>query len=92
MKPLLRKIFFWDAPAKGAFFGLTLLMTLLTIGLGTGCVSTIDAGKNPGVGLFTLVSTPIMMPFAGCIKGVDDAWRGLSFWQLTPMWKEKEEF
>lgn len=47
MKPLLRKIFFWDAPAQGAFFGLTLLMTLLTIGLGTGCVSTTDAGKNP---------------------------------------------
>ena len=47
MKRLLRKIFFWDAPAQGAFFGLTLLMTLLTIGLGTGCVSTTDAGKNP---------------------------------------------
>ncbi|MCR4573968.1 MAG: hypothetical protein K5787_09390, partial [Lentisphaeria bacterium] len=28
MKPLLRKIFFWDAPAKGAFFGLTLLIVL----------------------------------------------------------------
>ena len=26
MKPLLRKIFFWDAPAQGAFFGLTLLL------------------------------------------------------------------
>jgi hypothetical protein len=25
MKPLLRKIFFWDAPAQGAFFGLTTL-------------------------------------------------------------------
>ena len=47
MKHLLHKIFFWDAPAQGAFFGLTLLMTLLTIGLGTGCVSTTDAGKNP---------------------------------------------
>ena len=36
MKPLLRKIFFWDEPAQGAFFGLTLLVTLprffLTIG------------------------------------------------------------
>ena len=31
MKPLLRKIFFWDAPAQGAFFGLTLLLTLLII-------------------------------------------------------------
>ena len=31
MKPLLRKIFFWDAPAKSAFFGLTLLLTLLII-------------------------------------------------------------
>ena len=28
MKRLLRKIFFWDEPAKGAFFGLTLLFTL----------------------------------------------------------------
>ena len=28
MKHLLRKIFFWDAPAQGAFFGLTLLFTL----------------------------------------------------------------
>ena len=28
MKPLLRKIFFWDAPAQGAFFGLTLLLFL----------------------------------------------------------------
>jgi hypothetical protein len=37
MKPLLRKIFFWDAPARGAFFGLTLLM--LCILLLTGCVS-----------------------------------------------------
>ncbi|MCR4572331.1 MAG: hypothetical protein K5787_01040 [Lentisphaeria bacterium] len=46
MKPLLRKIFFWDAPAQGAFFGLTPLMTLLTIGLGTGCVSTTEAGKR----------------------------------------------
>ncbi|MBP5640734.1 MAG: hypothetical protein J6X55_14735 [Victivallales bacterium] len=27
MKPHLRKIFFWDAPAQGAFFGLTLLLT-----------------------------------------------------------------
>ena len=35
MKPLLRKIFFWDAPAQGAFFGLTLLCLLLL----TGCVS-----------------------------------------------------
>ena len=26
MKPLLRKIFFWDEPAQGAFFGLTLLL------------------------------------------------------------------
>ena len=25
MKPLLRKIFFWDDPVQGAFFGLTLL-------------------------------------------------------------------
>ncbi|MBR4902020.1 MAG: hypothetical protein IKZ46_13875 [Victivallales bacterium] len=29
MKPLLRKLFFWDAPAQGAFFGLTLLPTLV---------------------------------------------------------------
>ena len=28
MKPLLRKIFFWDEPAKGAFFALTLLFIL----------------------------------------------------------------
>ena len=28
MKHLLRKIFFWDAPAQGAFFGLTLLIVL----------------------------------------------------------------
>ena len=28
MKPLLRKIFFWDEPAQGAFFGLTLLIVL----------------------------------------------------------------
>jgi len=28
MKPLLRKLFFWDAPAKGAFFSLTLLIVL----------------------------------------------------------------
>ena len=28
MKPLLRKIFFWDAPAQGAFFALTLLIVL----------------------------------------------------------------
>ena len=28
MKPLLRKIFFWDAPAQGEFFALTLLFTL----------------------------------------------------------------
>ncbi|MBQ7650223.1 MAG: hypothetical protein IJS15_04645, partial [Victivallales bacterium] len=28
MKRLLRKIVFWDEPAKGAFFGLTLLFTL----------------------------------------------------------------
>ena len=28
MKPLLRKLFFWDAPAQGAFFGLTLLIIL----------------------------------------------------------------
>ena len=28
MKHLLRKIFFWDAPAQGAFFGVTLLLTL----------------------------------------------------------------
>ena len=28
MIPLLRKIFFWDEPAQGAFFGLTLLIVL----------------------------------------------------------------
>ena len=28
MRHFLRKIFFWDAPAQGAFFGLTLLFTL----------------------------------------------------------------
>ena len=28
MKNLLRKLFFWDAPAQGAFFGLTLLAVL----------------------------------------------------------------
>ena len=28
MKPLLRKIFFWDEPAQGAFFALTLLIVL----------------------------------------------------------------
>lgn len=50
------------------------------------------ASGKPGAGIVSMVMTPIMMPFAGCIKGVDDAWRGLSFWQLTPMWKEKEEF
>ena len=37
MKPLLRKIFYWDVPAQGAFFGLTLL--LLCLLLLTGCVS-----------------------------------------------------
>ena len=37
MKPLLRKIFFWDEPAQGAFFGLTSF--LLCILLLTGCVS-----------------------------------------------------
>ena len=37
MKHLLRRLFFWDAPAKGAFFGLTLL--LLCILFLTGCVS-----------------------------------------------------
>ena len=90
MKHLLRKLFFWDAPAQGAMFGLTLLMTLLTIGLGTGCVSTTDAGKNPGVGLFTLVSTPIVMPVVGCMAGVDDAWRGRPFWTLKPpAWREE---
>jgi hypothetical protein len=31
MKHLLRKIFFWDEPAQGAFFALTLLLTLLII-------------------------------------------------------------
>ena len=38
MKHLLRKLFFWDEPAKGAFFGLTLLIILprllLTLGFG----------------------------------------------------------
>lgn len=28
MKDILRKIFFWDVPAKGAFFGVTLLFVL----------------------------------------------------------------
>ena len=31
MNLLLRKIFFWDAPEQGTFFGLTLLLTLLII-------------------------------------------------------------
>ena len=38
MKTFLRKIFFWDEPAMGAFFGLTLLVILprilLTMGYG----------------------------------------------------------
>ena len=38
MKSLLRKLFFWDAPAQGAFFGLTLIpilpKLLLTYGYG----------------------------------------------------------
>ncbi len=34
MKHLLRKIFFWDAPARGAFFGLTLMAVLPKLLLG----------------------------------------------------------
>ena len=46
MKPFLRKIFFWDEPAQGAFFGLTLLICLFIVGLLSGCVSQAEAAKN----------------------------------------------
>ena len=48
----------------------------------------LTSGK-PVVGIFALVGTPLVMPIAGCVKGVDDAWRGLPFWNLTPMWQEE---
>ncbi len=37
MKPLLRKIFFWDEPAQGALFGLTLLPVLVWLALSVFC-------------------------------------------------------
>ncbi|MBR5077850.1 MAG: hypothetical protein IKX30_03825 [Victivallales bacterium] len=47
------------------------------------------ASGNLVVGIFALGGTPLVMPIAGCVKGVDDAWRGLPFWNLTPMWQEE---
>ena len=37
IKRLLRKIFFWDEPAKGAFFGLTLMLFLIWCGVSLFC-------------------------------------------------------
>ena len=54
------------------------------------CLLLCRRQRQPGVGLFTLVATPIVMPVVGCIAGVDDAWRGLPFWKLTPpAWREE---
>ncbi len=51
------------------------------------------ADGHPGMGLFSFVATPIVMPVVGCIVGVDDAWRGRAFWQLKPpAWREGVEF
>ena len=37
IKRLLRKIFFWDEPEKGAFFGLTLMLFLIWCGVSLFC-------------------------------------------------------
>ena len=37
IKRLLRKIFFWDEPEKGAFFGLTLMLFLIWCGISLFC-------------------------------------------------------
>ena len=37
MTTILRKLFFWDAPAQGAFFGLTLLPTAIWLGFSLWC-------------------------------------------------------
>ena len=87
MKHLLRKYFFLDAPAQGAFFGLTLLICLSIVGLLSGCVSHVEEAT---CGDYHIGATPLMMPIAGCMKGVEDAWRGLPFWQLTTI--SEEEF
>ena len=87
MKQLLRKYFFWDAPAQGAFFGLTLLISLSIVGLLSGCVSQAKEARS---GDYHIGAPPLMMPIAGCMKGVDDAWCGLPFWQLTTI--SEEEF
>ncbi len=55
MKPLLRKIFFWDEPAQGAFFGLTLLFSLPWLIITLFCISDIDVFLD-----YPLVTLPVL--------------------------------
>ncbi|MBR6372883.1 MAG: hypothetical protein IKS20_06860, partial [Victivallales bacterium] len=57
MKHLIRKIFFWDDPAQGAFFALTLLFTLqrFAFTLAYGIILPIFLrDRNAGMSLFCL--------------------------------------
>ena len=58
MKQLLRRIFFWDAPARGAFFTLTLLFMLpkfvYTLGIGIILPLFLHGGSTATLSLFCL--------------------------------------
>ncbi len=60
MKDILRKIFFWGVPAKGAFFGMTLLFILprvfYTIGFSIVLSVFLRGGKSGEIALYLLAA------------------------------------
>ena len=54
MKPLLRKIFFWDEPAQGAFFALTLLLLTHWAAFSVFCACIVAYSR-----VFTFTAVPV---------------------------------
>ena len=70
MKPLLRKIFFWDEPAQGAFFALTLLLSLPWLIITLFCISDIRVFLDYPVVTLAILSLAFLLPLAIRVKSL----------------------
>ena len=70
MKPLLRKIFFWDEPAQGAFFGLTLLFSLPWLIITLFCISDIDVFLDYPLVTLPVLALVFLLPLAIRVKSL----------------------
>ncbi len=64
MKPLLRRLFFWDEPAKGAFFGLTLALLAGWGGFTVVCAGLVVHSRLFAFGVphYLLLASLVLLP------------------------------